>query len=141
MCWLTVNKLNIVLEISCCAQVNNLRGVVIGSCPGWRLAFVARRLIEPLIPPQGPLPWEVAKKCHSTLTPISCSWKHVFTKMFLFLYWELAPSEKQIIFFGSLISFFGILANWRWNRWIVFVLYFKLSDMATEFICLSYCFL
>ena len=51
----------------------------------WRLERVARRFTVPPMPSHGPLPCDVAKKCHSAGIPKSDLWLHRFRK-FLLLY-------------------------------------------------------
>ena len=56
------------------AQSNNCRGVITWSLYGLcRLAWDASRFTVSPRPSHAPFPWEVAKKCHSALTPKSSS--------------------------------------------------------------------
>ena len=81
------------------AQSNSWRGVIIWSLYGLcKLARAARRFTVPPRPSQAPLPCDVAEKCHSAAMPKSPWWWHKFTKFFLFLYCDAAPSEKYTIF-------------------------------------------
>lgn len=75
---------------------NNCLGVIIWSLYGLcKLAQAADLLTVPPTPSHGPLPWEVAKKCHSARIPLkSDAWWHRLAKFLQFLYWDDAPSEK-----------------------------------------------
>lgn len=54
------------------------------------------------------------KKIHSHWTPKSSAWWHIFAKLYLFLYWDTAPSEKYCIFsLGHSFQMWGITTAWN----------------------------
>ena len=108
-------------------------------------AVLTARFTVPPTPSTAPLPWLVAKKCHSTWRLGNMSWKLDDKKAhrYLFLNWEAAPSLKMWIclrwgcfwqIFWTALTRNVATAFLSWSRLSLTTTYDKgsASDQATE---------